>query len=63
MPARQPTRGVQALVAVAVVACGCLSLLVLWATGRPLATPDLWFHLKAGETYLQQGLWLASGSC
>lgn len=38
----------------AVVALG---VLVVWLVGRPLQTPDLWFHLKTGEMYLQEGLW------
>ena len=43
----------------AVVACAGLLALVLWVAGRPLSTPDLWFHLKAGEAYFNQGLWPA----
>ena len=34
-----------------------LGVMVLWLVGRPLHTPDLWFHLKTGEMYLREGLW------
>lgn len=39
------------------LACAALALPILLVVGAPLSTPDLWFHLKAGETYLHQGLW------
>jgi len=32
-------------------------LLVLYLVGRPLATDDLWFHLKMGEAFATEGLW------
>jgi hypothetical protein len=38
-------------------AAGLIGALVVWLAARPLSTPDLWFHLKAGETYLRDGLW------
>lgn len=31
--------------------------MLLALVGRPLATADLWFHLKMGEWYLLEGLW------
>ena len=43
-------------VAAWVAALGMATML-MWLAGQPLATPDLWFHLKAGETYLEKGLW------
>ncbi|MDH3465030.1 MAG: hypothetical protein OES26_03810 [Gammaproteobacteria bacterium] len=39
------------------LAAGGLVLLVGLVVGGPLSTPDLWFHLKAGETYFHEGLW------
>ncbi|HKU40083.1 MAG TPA: hypothetical protein VJR89_18115, partial [Polyangiales bacterium] len=42
---------------VAAAASCAIVCLMLWLACRPLATPDLWFHLKAGETYLREGLW------
>ena len=34
-------------------------ILLLLLVGQPLATDDVWFHLKMGQTYLAQGLWPA----
>jgi len=42
---------------VAWLAAGAMLLMMLWLAGRPIGTPDIWFHLKAGEMYLHQGLW------
>jgi hypothetical protein len=46
-----------AVVALASLAGVCAVLLYL--VGRPLATDDLWWHLKLGEIYAQAGPWLA----
>ncbi len=35
-----------------------LAALVLWVAGRPLSTNDLWWHLRMGEAYAEQGPWL-----
>ena len=37
-----------------------LSVHLLVAVGRPLATDDLWFHLKMGEVYSTETLWPAA---
>ena len=33
-------------------------VVLLWLVGRPLATDDLWWHLKLGEVYASQGPWV-----
>jgi hypothetical protein len=43
--------------ALAILAVALVSLVVLYLVARPLATDDLWFHLKMGEVYAEQGLW------
>jgi len=45
-----------ALVALASLLIAMALLLAL--VGRPLATDDLWWHLKLGEVYAQEGPWL-----
>ena len=47
-------------VLLASVALLVIVVLLLLLVGRPLATEDLWFHLKMGEVYLTQGLWPAT---
>ncbi len=42
---------------IAIFALAGIVLMLLALVGRPLATADLWFHLKMGEWYLQEGLW------
>ncbi len=46
---------------------GLAALSAVWVAGliyalvcRPLATEDLWWHIKMGEVYFTQGLWPAS---
>ena len=41
-----------ALVALAVTTAG-----MVYLAGRPLATPDLWWHLEMGEVYTREGPW------
>jgi hypothetical protein len=46
--------------AAAAISCSAAAIIgacIVWLAGRPVSTPDLWFHLKAGETYLREGLW------
>ena len=42
---------------VASLSAASMVLLVLYLVGRPLATDDLWFHLKMGEAFATEGLW------
>jgi hypothetical protein len=37
-----------------------VALLAIALAGGPLATSDLWWHLKMGEVYLVEGLWPAA---
>jgi hypothetical protein len=37
-----------------------LSWLLLYSTGRPIFTDDLWWHLALGRAYLAEGPWLAA---
>ena len=37
-----------------------LACLLLYSTGRPLFTDDLWWHLALGRAYLSEGPWLTS---
>jgi hypothetical protein len=41
----------------AILSLGVLTLLMVLLAGRPLATDDLWFHLKMGEVYGTETLW------
>jgi hypothetical protein len=41
----------------AVLSLAVLSVLLLLLVGRPVATDDLWFHLKMGEVYGTETLW------
>ncbi|MGI9592077.1 MAG: hypothetical protein ACR2P8_11965, partial [Myxococcota bacterium] len=46
----------------ALVSLACLAMAwgaMLWLTGRPIATDDLWWHLALGEAYAEHGLALA----
>ena len=49
--------GAPALVSLACLAVAWLAM--LWLTGRPIATDDLWWHLALGEAYTEGGLALA----
>jgi hypothetical protein len=43
-----------------VLCAAALAVLVVWlavVVARPLATDDLWFHMKMGEVYSSEGLW------
>lgn len=43
----------------ALVSLACLAVAwvtMLWLTGRPIATDDLWWHLALGEAYTEGGL-------
>lgn len=44
------------VLAIAAAALLCVAALTVATAGRPLATEDLWFHLKMGEVYATQGL-------
>jgi hypothetical protein len=44
---------------IALGAAALLVILLLILAGQPIATDDLWFHLKMGQVYLSQGLWPA----
>ncbi len=37
-----------------------LACLLVYSTGRPLFTDDLWWHLALGRAYLSEGPWLTS---
>lgn len=41
----------------AVLSLAVLSVLLVLLVGRPVATDDLWFHLKMGEVYGTETLW------
>jgi hypothetical protein len=41
---------------------GLLGLL-LWIAAGPLTTNDLWWHLRHGEAYASEGLWLERDPC
>ena len=43
--------------ALAILMLAGMVVMLLALVGRPLATADLWFHLKMGEWYLLEGLW------
>ena len=43
--------------AIAILGLAGMVCLLLALVGRPLATADLWFHLKMGEWYVLEGLW------
>ena len=41
-------------------ALGVQAALLLYASGRPLFTDDLWWHLALGRAFLAGGPWLAA---
>jgi hypothetical protein len=41
------------------VSLALVVLLLLVLVGRPLATDDLWWHMKLGEVYAEQGPWVS----
>jgi len=43
--------------AIAALACAATIALLIYLAARPLDTSDMWWHLKMGEVYLDQGLW------
>ena len=43
--------------AVAALACAAILAPLLLLAGAPARTNDLWFHLAAGRTYAEEGLW------
>lgn len=45
--------------AIACAACAAALALLLFATGRPVATDDLWWHLALGRSFAREGPWLA----
>lgn len=53
----EPSRGGAVPLAVAVLSLVLLMALLLLLVGRPVATDDLWFHLKMGEVYGTETLW------
>ena len=55
--AADTSRGRGAPLVVAILSLAVLSMLLLWVVGRPVATDDLWFHLKMGEVYGTETLW------
>jgi len=52
-----PSRSGRAPLALAISSLTVLSILLLLLVGRPVATDDLWFHLKMGEVYGTETLW------
>jgi hypothetical protein len=54
-PSTRP--GARAPLALASLSLAVLSVLLLLVVGRPVATDDLWFHLKMGEVYGTETLW------
>jgi uncharacterized membrane protein YdcZ (DUF606 family) len=58
MPSDRKTARPRAAAAVALASLLIVVALLLALVGRPLATDDLWWHLKLGEAYAQEGPWL-----
>lgn len=56
MTSARRTTHTRAADAVALAAFLCAAALVLAIAGRPLATDDVWWHLKLGAVYAEQGL-------
>jgi len=52
-----PSRGGRAPLVLAILSLTVFALLLMMLVGRPLATDDLWFHLKMGEVYGTETLW------
>jgi hypothetical protein len=52
-----PSRGDRAPLVLAILSLTVFALLLLLLVGRPVATDDLWFHLKMGEVYGTETLW------
>jgi tetratricopeptide (TPR) repeat protein len=52
-----PSRRDRAPLVLAILSLSVFLLLLLPLVGRPLATDDLWFHLKMGEVYASETLW------
>jgi len=52
-----PTRGSRGPLVLAILSLAVFMMMLLPLVGRPLATDDLWFHLKMGEVYATETLW------
>jgi tetratricopeptide (TPR) repeat protein len=58
MPSNREAARPRAAAPVALASLLVVVVLLLALVGRPLATDDLWWHLKLGEAYAQDGPWL-----
>ena len=58
MPSDRGAARPRAPALVAITSLLIVAALLLALVGRPLATDDLWWHLKLGESYAQEGPWL-----
>lgn len=64
MPGAERVRGAGVLPGVlAGVALASLLALLLWIAAGPLTTNDLWWHLRHGEAFATEGLWLERDPC